>query len=80
MFLRNLQAVVAQRGQGAGGAAELQRQAPRRAAVSGRALERLSAAAYSASFSPNGIGSACCSQVRATMAVVAMLPCQPGKA
>ena len=34
-----------------------------------RSRERCSAAAYSASFSPNGIGKACCSQVRATTAV-----------
>jgi hypothetical protein len=34
-----------------------------------RSFERCSAAAYSASFSPNGIGSACCSHVRATTAV-----------
>ena len=35
-----------------------------------RVRERCNAAAYSASFKPNGIGSACCSQVRATTAVL----------
>ena len=35
-----------------------------------RFRERCKAAAYSASFSPNGIGSACCSQVRATTGVL----------
>ena len=45
-----------------------------------RSFERCSAAAYSASFSPNGIGSACCSQVRATTGGMAVLTRQPGKA
>ena len=36
---------------------------------SSRFRERCSAAAYSASLRPNGIGSACCSQVRATTGV-----------
>ena len=35
-----------------------------------RCRERCSAAAYSASFNPKGIGSACCNQVRATTAVL----------
>ena len=62
------QSLVAERGERAGGAAELQRQ--RLAAQPPQALrERCRAAAYSASLSPNGIGSACCSQVRATTGV-----------
>ena len=45
-----------------------------------RLRERCKAAAYSASFSPNGIGSACCSQVRATTAVLRCCSCQLRKA
>ena len=45
-----------------------------------RTRERCKAAAYSASFRPNGIGSACCSQVRATTGGVAMLPREDSKA
>ncbi len=40
--------------------------ASRRAAAAAACASGASAAAYSASFNPNGIGSACCSQVRAT--------------
>ena len=45
-----------------------------------RFFERCKPAAYSASFSPNGIGSACCSQVRATTGVLRCWRASFGKA
>ena len=72
------QALVAERGQRAGGAAELQHQRLLRSRAS-RSRERCSAAAYSASLSPNGIGSACCSQVRATTRVWRWRPASAAK-
>ena len=72
-------ALVAERGQRPAAPPNCSASASLRSRCS-RVRERCRAAAYSASFRPNGIGSACCSQVRATTAVLRCLPREFGKA
>ena len=75
---QHLEAVVAERRERAGRAAELRRRAARAGCASGRVAPRAAPTSQPAAFSPNVVGTACWSSVRPAITVARCVVREPG--